>query len=61
MQELSPDIRARLGDILADVTVAYENSVAAAEDGLLDFGPVDSLRDAIRELRALIRDEEAAA
>ncbi len=46
--------RADLEDALDEITIAYENAVAAADDGLLDFAPFDTLPDVIRLLRALV-------
>lgn len=51
--------RSDLEGALDGVTIAYENAVAAADEGLLDFGPVDELPEAIRILRGALTEGAA--
>lgn len=46
--------RSDLVAALEEVTIAYENAVAAADAGLLDFEPFDGLAEALRILRAAV-------
>jgi hypothetical protein len=48
--------RADLEHALDEITMAYENAVAAADDGLLDFRPFDSLPEAIEILRRALAE-----
>ena len=52
--------RSDLEDALDEITVAYENAFAAADMGLLDFGPFDGLPVAIAILREVLEEEETA-
>ncbi len=49
--------RADLEAALDEITIAYENAVAAADDGLIDFQPFDGLPEAIRILDAVLAEE----
>jgi hypothetical protein len=49
--------RADLEAALEEVTIAYENAVAAADDGVIDFQPFDGLPEAIRILDAALAEE----
>ena len=51
------DRRAALEDAFMEITIAYENAVAAADEGAIDFAPFDGLPAAIRILRAVLAEE----
>ena len=54
------DVHVDRADILTvrrNVRQVYENAVAAAHDGLIDFQPFDGLPEAIRILDAALAEE----